>query len=133
MNENEARIIAHELSAGKLQRSYDHKDLIRVSRALHETLNVTVDVHTPIGCTSSTGSDEAWIRSFGRAEGLVTGAGDIWDAGDIVGHILKFKTEDRLTFANACAHLYVSSKTGDAPSIGSVLRFLRKQGAAPKL
>jgi ribokinase len=111
INENEARIMAKTLSVGMLCASYTRHDVMRVSRLLHEALQVTVDVHTPIGSSSSsTNEGAAWVDSFGRVTGFVTGAGDIWDAGDIIGHLLHFKTIDRLRFANACAYLYLTNK-----------------------
>lgn len=117
LNENEARIMAKTLSVGRLRRSYDRHDVMRVSRLLHTALQINVDVHTPIGCASSTNEGAAWVDSFGRVTGFVTGAGDIWDAGDIIGHLLRFKIVDRLRFANACAYLYLINKNAKLPSL----------------
>jgi sugar/nucleoside kinase (ribokinase family) len=40
--------------------------------------------------------------------GVVTGAGDLWGVGDIVGHLMHFNLDDRLHFANASAYVCVS-------------------------
>ena len=123
LNENEARIIARTLSVGGLRRSYDRRDVIRVSNLLHDSLHVVVDVHTPIGSASSTNQGDVWVDAFGKVSGFVTGAGDVWDAGDIIGHLLGFKAEDRLRFANACAHLYLTSKNARLPTLREVAHF----------
>lgn len=117
LNENEARIMARTFSVGRLRRSYDRRDVIKVSNLLHDSLHAVVDVHTPIGSTSSTDQGDVWIDSFGKVSGFLTGAGDVWDAGDIIGHLLGFKAEDRLCFANACAHLYLTSKNARVPTL----------------
>jgi ribokinase len=38
----------------------------------------------------------------------LTGAGDSWDAADIIGHIIELPPEERLFFSNAFAALYIS-------------------------
>jgi len=123
LNENEARIISRTLSVGRLRRSYDRRDVIRVSNLLHDSLHVVVDVHTPIGSATSTNQGAAWVGSLGKVSGFVTGAGDVWDAGDIIGHLLGVIPEDRLRFANACAHLYLTSKNARLPTLREVARF----------
>lgn len=130
LNENEARIIAHLLSVGKLAYSYRSKDILKMSSTLRDCLSIAVDVHTPIGSASSTTRGEAWADSFGKAAGFVTGAGDVWDAGDIIGHLLKFNDEDRLQFANACAHLYVAAEKNRLPTLREVTSFLVQRGIA---
>jgi len=127
LNENEARTLARRLSIGILPASYRVKDLRRISAALHETLSVTIDIHTPIGCTSSVGHETYWVDSFGRVGGVVTGAGDVWDAGDIIGHLLSLEGESRLRLANACAYLYVAGKNAEPPNLSSLIRFLHKK------
>src|SRR5208337_316243 len=107
LNENETRIIAHVLSSRRLPWNYKRNDLVRTSRMLREVLGITLDVHTPIGSISSTDAGETWVKTFGKIKGYVTGAGDVWDAGDILGHLLAFSPYERLRFANACAYLYV--------------------------
>jgi len=127
INENEARILARRLRVGILPRLYRPKDLRRTSAALHDTLSVTIDIHTPIGSASSVGHETYWANSFGRIRGVVTGAGDVWDAGDIIGHLLQFEAGQRLSLGNACAYLYVASKRAEPPNLPSVLRFLHRR------
>jgi sugar/nucleoside kinase (ribokinase family) len=126
VNENEARILARHVSATKLPYRYTPDDILRTSRSLNEALHVTVDIHTPAGGASTHEGQQAWVPAFGFVRGFVTGAGDVWDAGDIVGHLLGFGLYDRLLFANACAYLFLSSGRVRPPTLTEVERFLGK-------
>lgn len=124
LNENETRIMARVLSAGRLPRNYTKQDLVKVSGILQDVLRVTLDVHTPIGSVSSTNFGQTWVRAFGKIAGSVTGAGDVWDAGDIVGHLIDFQAQHRLLFANACAYLYLRSRARRMPTLRQATEFL---------
>ena len=129
LNENEARILTKVLAVRALPRSYSARDVLRASVDLHEALQVRVDIHTPTGCASTHDGHQAWVSSPGFVKGYVTGAGDVWDAGDIIGHVLHFTVDDRLRFANACAYLYVSSEKARTPNLREVTGFLSKHRA----
>jgi ribokinase len=128
VNENEARLLSEFLSISKLPLDYSAGEIKRVAMSLHKTLSTIIDIHTPLGCASATDGDVFWADSFGKVEGMVTGAGDAWDAGDIVGHLLKTSPDKRLQFANACAYLYLNDKEAEPPTVGEVVRFLKKKG-----
>lgn len=127
VNENEARIIMRIVLARKLVKSYGSHEIMNAARALHASLNITVDIHTPIGSATSTNSGEAWSSSFLALDGIVTGAGDVWDAGDIIGHLLNLEDQKRLRFANACAHLYLRKKKARYPTLQEVIKFLENR------
>jgi len=129
LNENEARILTRVLCVRKLPTAYGPRDVLRASTELHDALQVTVDIHTPIGGASTHDGYQAWGRSPGFVRGFVTGAGDVWDAGDIIGHLMHFAISDRLQFANACAYLYVSSGRARTPRLEEVTAFLLKRRA----
>ena len=38
----------------------------------------------------------------------LTGAGDSWDAADIIGHLIELPPQERLFFSNVFASLYIS-------------------------
>ena len=124
LNENETRIMARVLSAGRLPRNYKRRDLVRVSATLQDLLGVTLDVHTPIGSVSSTELGQTWVGAFGKIAGLVTGAGDVWDAGDLIGHLVDLQAQDRLLFANASAYLYLRSRNRRMPTLRQTTEFL---------
>lgn len=125
LNENEARILAKVLGVGITPRRYRPRDILKASASLHDALGVTVDIHTPAGSASTCDGQHAWAVSPGFVRGFVTGAGDLWDAGDVIGHLLRFTTDERLRFANACAYIYLSSGRFRPPNLSDVTRFLK--------
>lgn len=127
LNENETRIMARVLSTRRLPRSYTQADLVRSARMLQEAIGITLDVHTPIGGISATEAGESWVKTFGKIKGYVTGAGDVWDAGDILGHLLHYAPHERLRFANACAYLYVRDESKRLSTIREAMKFLRTE------
>jgi ribokinase len=124
LNENETRIMARILSAGNLPQAYDSQDILRVSGQLHDRLGIAVDVHTPLGSATSTNQGQSWEAASGKVRGFITGAGDFWDAGDIVGHLLGFEPRRRLRIANACAHLHLRGGNTTLPTLRNVTAFL---------
>lgn len=113
VNENEVRIFSGatdvEEGAGKLKAE----------------IAGTLDLHT------STRS-ATWLKE-GRAEApcldvpfrRATGAGDAWNAGNLLGHLLKLEPSERLLLANVVAGLYVSGEDGLAPRMADVVGYLR--------
>ena len=124
VNENETRILAKFFSATTLPRQYTPRDILRTSTSLQDILHVTLDVHTPIGSASTSSEAQAWSRAYQPVEGFVTGAGDIWDAADILGHLLHIELGDRLRLASACAYLYLSSGGVRFPKLVELQGFL---------
>lgn len=126
VNENETRILARLLSTRKLPHNYTPRDVLRASVGLHSALNATVDVHTPIGSASTASEGHAWVPVHRLIKGVVTGAGDLWDAGDIVGHLMHLNLDDRLQLANASAYLYVSYGGVRMPKLSQIECLLAK-------
>ena len=123
LNENEARILTRSLSVTRLVHQYDWGDVLRASANLQAKLETTIDIHTPIGSASSSDEGQVWVSAPKLVRGLVTGAGDVWDAGDILGHLLSLQAHERLRFANLCAYVYI--KTGNQPTLKELKPFLR--------
>jgi ribokinase len=57
---------------------------------------------------------------------ILTGAGDVWDAADIIGYIAGLDPRERLLFANAAASLYVREPTGEPPAMGKVYELIER-------
>lgn len=118
LNENELRLLAgRPLAAGEGE--------VAAARALaaRRPHGVT-DLHTARLAASVGPAGEAVVPTFRVAPLRVTGAGDAWNAGDIVGHLGRLDPAERLLLANAVAGLYVSGKEGIAPSMADVVAFL---------
>ena len=124
LNENETSIMMKVLSLGRLPKHYRAPDVIKASAKLHAVLHARIDVHTPIGSATAYNEEQVWVSSPGLVKGYATGAGDAWDAADIIGSLLRLLPRERLQFANAYAYLHITRRTR-APSLKGVERFLR--------
>lgn len=118
LNENELRLVTgRALAEGEEERA--------AARGLHATRKGGIlDLHTARFAASYGPWGEVAVPTF-RVEPLrVTGAGDSWNAGDILGHLAGLAPAERLMLANAVAALYISSKEGVAPTLAEVVAFL---------
>lgn len=123
LNENELRqLVGRAVSAGDDERA--------AARELHrQRQGGTLDLHTARFAATYGPQGEAWVPTF-RVEPLrVTGAGDSWNAGNVLGHLAGLAPAERLLLANAVAGLYVSGKEGLAPTLADVVRFVESQPA----
>lgn len=121
LNENELRqLTGRALAEGEAE--------VTAARELHaRRAHGTLDLHTARFAASFGPAGEAVVPTF-RVEPLrVTGAGDSWNAGNIVGHLARLGVADRLLLANAVAALYISGKEILAPTMGEVVRFLESE------
>ncbi len=126
INENECRILLVSLGLGALPMNYSNEDVGDAAKKLAEKLSITVDVHTPLGAATSKSSETVFVQSFDVDVKITTGAGDVWDAADIVGYLCKLDASDRLLVANACAALYISNANAESPRLKEVLDFISR-------
>lgn len=118
LNENELR----QLSGRALRTGEEERAAARALAQLRG--DRTLDLHTARFAATYGPWGEAVVPTF-RVEPLrVTGAGDAWNAGDILGHLAGLDPPQRLTLANAVAGLYVSGKDGLAPRLSDVVSYL---------
>ncbi len=125
INENECRLLCKALGLydHMLPYSYSIEDVVNACKGIASKLSISVDVHTPICSATSYGGKECYYAKSLKVDSKVaTGAGDVWDAGDIVGYLCRLEQYDRLMFANACAALYVKNAT--VPRLEDVCRLL---------
>jgi sugar/nucleoside kinase (ribokinase family) len=57
----------------------------------------------------------------------LTGAGDAWNAGDILGELMNLPDDLRLTLAHATAAFYISDPQGKHPSLPELIKFIESQ------
>lgn len=126
MNENEARVLSGALASYVLPQDYSRTELQQAAALISDATHSTVDLHTRLMSLTCTGKECVVVPCHRVEQKIVTGAGDIWDAADIVGHILGWSPEQRLGFANASAGLYVSRENAEPPSTDEVLNFLER-------
>ncbi|MFA5860521.1 MAG: carbohydrate kinase family protein [Candidatus Thermoplasmatota archaeon] len=121
LNENELRqLVARDL-----------KDAPAELKAARELAAVrgsgTLDLHTARSAASFEDGEEHVVPTFRVGPLRVTGAGDAWNAGDILGRLADLGASERLTLANAVAGLYVSGKDALAPRLTDVISFLQTE------
>jgi len=126
INENECRLLLESLGLGALPINYSNEDVGDAAKKLAEKLSITVDVHTPLGAATSKGSETVFVQSFDVDVKITTGAGDVWDAADIVGYLCKLDASDRLLFANAGAAFYISNANAESPRLKEILDFISR-------
>ena len=121
LNENECNILLKQLDLGNISNEEETKRLIST---LSEKISVAIDLHTSFGAFWSNGREVEFARNFPVEIKFVTGAGDVWDAANILGYLTNLKPPERLLFANAAAALYVRNSDAMPPTMQEVLSFV---------
>ncbi len=102
-------------------------------KALSNYFKLTVCLHTTKGSFISSLSphggkdnDIVFVTSITPSRvDIVSGAGDTWDAGFMFGHLLGFKNEEKLCFANLLASLHVENIFKDEPLLSEVIAHIQ--------
>jgi sugar/nucleoside kinase (ribokinase family) len=130
VNENEAFHYASQINrkVNRLKKTSKPADLAKeCARILAQNLSARVDLHTSTFSGSFTNKDEILVPTFNVKVLRTTGAGDAWNAGNIIGDALSLPSTCRLTLANAVAAYYISSPTGEHPTLPKLIEFCSKQ------
>ncbi len=127
VNENEVQWLAHVIEgrSGEVPADGSPDEWLESARAVSRETGVRVDLHTPYYAASIMGRNETMVPTFAVEPLITCGAGDTWNAGDILGLLLNLEPHDRLVLANSVASLYVSSPDASHPTRKSVEAFLR--------
>lgn len=120
LNENE---LAHYAGA----RATDRSDVLASGTTLAERLKGGLDLHTSgFAAAWTNGNPEpAVVETFAVTPRRATGAGDAWNAGNLLGHMAGFEPAERLAAANALAAHYISSPEGRHPNLRDLAEFVR--------
>lgn len=121
-NENECNHLLAQYDLGKISNPEETKKLVFL---LARKSSLSIDLHTAAGSYWTDGKEIEFIESFPTEPLLVTGAGDVWDAANIIGYIARLEPKERLTFANAAAALYVANPDGVPPTMDETLFLAR--------
>ncbi len=122
INENECNILLRQYGLDTLT-DVDHTK--KSIKELAAKTSVSIDLHTPSGSCWSNGRDVEFVRSFPVQPKFVTGAGDVWDAANLVGYLANLEPVERLTFANGAASLYIDSFQGIPPTTDQILSLIK--------
>ncbi len=109
INENETRVLASTMGIECMPSNYSVEDVVKQCKSIASTLDTRVDIHTPLCSASSDGRDVSYAKGVRVDVRISTGAGDVWDAMDIIGYLLEIDATERLSLANAAAAYYVSN------------------------
>ncbi|MCA1813813.1 MAG: PfkB family carbohydrate kinase [Halobacteriales archaeon] len=121
-NENEIGYFAH--AAGDAHST----ELQARARSVKKRIRATLDVHTrqvAMSLLPDGTEHEVWAS---KVEGRrATGAGDAWNAGNILGHLLELAPAERLTLANAVATAYVTNPDPLHPTLAQVADLVARE------
>jgi sugar/nucleoside kinase (ribokinase family) len=129
VNENEAVLYASQLSyeIRKLGKKLRLEELAKESaRILASHISARVDLHTTSFSATFTKKRESIAPAFQVPVLRATGAGDAWNAGNILGDACKLSDDCRLSLANAVAAYYISSRGGMHPTRKKLMKFCEK-------
>jgi ribokinase len=122
INENECNILLKQFELDMISGEEKTKKLVL---ELAKRTSISVDLHTSIGSYWSDGKEVEFVKSFPVQPKFVTGAGDVWDAANLLGYLANLDSSERLGFANGAASLYVDNSQGIPPTKDEVLSFVR--------
>jgi ribokinase len=129
VNENEAICYASRLSdkVEELKGSLKFDELAKESaRILASHLSARIDLHTTSFSATFTKKGETVIPSFQVPVLRATGAGDAWNAGNILGDAHGLSDGCRLLLANAVAAYYISTINGMHPTRKELIKFCER-------
>jgi sugar/nucleoside kinase (ribokinase family) len=131
LNENEANsyasLLSKELSMDK-QKQRSEESALESARVLAKRLSARIDLHTTSFSATFTKRKEVTVPAFKVRALRATGAGDAWNAGNIIGDGNDFSDECRLALANAVSACYISDSEGAHPTRQRLVRFIRNSG-----
>jgi ribokinase len=129
VNENEAICYASQLSSEieELRKRLRFEELAKESaRILASHLSARVDLHTTSFSAAFTKKAETVVPAFKVPVLRATGAGDAWNAGNILGDAFGLSDGSRLALANAVAAYYISDPNGVHPTRKQLIKFCEK-------
>lgn len=129
VNESEAICYASQLS-GRIEKLREKLKLdelaMESARTLASYLSARVDLHTTSFSATFTKKGLTVVPSFRVPVLRATGAGDAWNAGNILGDAHKLSDGCRLTLANMVAAYYISNPNGAHPTRKQLVKFCQK-------
>lgn len=127
INENECGHLAQSLGLdAPLGANYGPDDVKTAARKIAESVGITTDLHTRRGSAWSNGKEVEFAHAIRVEPRLLTGAGDVWDAADMIGYLAGLEPKERLMFSNAAASLFVRESSGEPPVMNKVFELIER-------
>jgi sugar/nucleoside kinase (ribokinase family) len=129
VNENEAvsyaSLLSEEISEKRTKIDFNELALFS-AQILAKQLSARIDLHTTKFSVTVTKEKTVFVPTFKIETKRATGAGDAWDAGNLLGDAHGLPDDCRLTLANAVSACYLSDKEGNHPTKQQLIDFLQK-------
>ena len=129
LNENEAicygALLNKTISEKSKKLRFDELAM-EAARVLAKHLPARIDLHTTAFSAMVTKKKEVVVPAFKIKALRATGAGDAWNAGNILGDGSALSDECRLVLANAVAACYLSDPEGMHPTRQKLVAFVEK-------
>jgi len=129
LNENEAicyaAMLSDEISEQRGKRVFDELAM-EAARVLAKHLPARIDLHTTAFSATFTKKKEVVFPSFKIKALRATGAGDAWNAGNILADANDLSDECRLALANAVSACYLSDSEGMHPTRQKLAKFIEE-------
>jgi sugar/nucleoside kinase (ribokinase family) len=129
LNENEAicyaALLNNEVSEQRGKLRFDELAM-EAARVLAKHLPARIDLHTTAFSATFTKKKEIVVPAFKARVLRATGAGDAWNAGNILGDGNALSDECRLALANAVSACYLSDSQGMHPTRRKLAEFIEK-------
>lgn len=127
INENECNSLADALGLGYLLGpGYSADEVKTAAKKIAEKVGISTDLHSKAGAAWSNGKESTFVHAIKVDAKTLTGAGDSWDAADIIGYLAGLDPQERLLFANCCASLYVRDPQGEPPAMNRVFELVER-------
>ena len=128
LNENEAVTYASFISGGsEINRSGTNFNEfpLESARLLAKRLDVRIDLHARTFSGTFTKKIETVVPALKLKALRATGAGDAWNAGNILADGNRLSDECRLALANTVSACYLTDPTGEHPTKRKLVSFLK--------
>ncbi|MGI0037470.1 MAG: carbohydrate kinase family protein [Nitrososphaera sp.] len=127
INENECNSLADAIKFDKLLGpGFGPVEARNAAKTLSEKVGISVDLHTKSGSAWSNGRESVFVHAVKVEARTLTGAGDSWDAADMLGYLAGLEPHERLLFANCCASLYVRDENAQPPAMNRVFELIER-------
>ena len=127
LNENEAicyaAMLIGEIVGNRKKQRFDEL-AVESARVLAKHLPARIDLHTTVFSATFTKKKEVVVPTFKVKALRATGAGDAWNAGNILGDGNTLSDECRLALANAVSAYYLSNSDGEHPTPLKLTKFV---------
>jgi sugar/nucleoside kinase (ribokinase family) len=127
VNENEAiiyaRLLNQEIDRQKTELTFEELAL-EAARILATNLTARIDLHTTIFSATVTKKTEVVAPAFKIRPLRATGAGDAWNAGNMVADGNSLSDQARLALANAVSACYLIDPVGRHPNRQRLTKFI---------